>query len=110
MEGKSPTLRLAPTTWLLSMNHVIKVPAPKSGSPEELKQGVNCSQKFCGKHGFPNLANTRTSQFVFPKYLMEYQNVKKVKSKFKSEKCNKKKKQHKSDLVLKDNKKKKKRH
>ena len=39
-------------------------------------QGVSYSQKFCGKRGFPNLANGRTSQFMFPKYLIDYQNVK----------------------------------
>ena len=27
-------------------------------------QGVNCSQKFCGKCGFPNLVNGRAFQFV----------------------------------------------
>ena len=49
-------------------------------------QGVTYSKKFCGKRGFPNLANGRTLQFMFPKYLIEHQNVKIVKSKFKSEK------------------------
>ena len=39
---------------------------------------------------------------VFTKYLMEYQNVKIVKSKFKSEKS--KKNKHKSNVVLKGNK------
>ena len=57
-----------------------------------------------GKHGFPNQANSVTSQFMFPKYLMEYQNVKIKKSKFKSEKSNKK---HKSNVILKENEKKK---
>ena len=47
-------------------------------------------KNFCGIRGFPYLVNGKTSQFMFPKYLMEYQNVKIVKSKFKSEKCNKK--------------------
>ena len=41
---------------------------------------------------------------MFPKYLIEYQNIKKVKSKFKSEKSNKIK--HKCNVVLKENKKK----
>ena len=41
---------------------------------------------------------------MFPKYLMEYQNVKIVKSKFKSEKSNKNK--HKSNVVLKETEKK----
>ena len=68
------------------------------------KQGACYSEKFCGKRGFPNLANSRISQFMFPKYLMEYQNVKIVKSKFKSEKCDKNK--HKRNVVLKENKKK----
>ena len=27
-------------------------------------QGVSYNKKLCGKHGFPNLANSRTSQFV----------------------------------------------
>ena len=31
-------------------------------------QGVSYSQKFRGKRSFPNLVNTRTSQFIFPKY------------------------------------------
>ena len=52
------------------------------------RQGVSCSQNFCGKHSFPNLANGGTSQFMFPKYLMEFENVKVVKSNFKSEKSN----------------------
>ena len=39
-------------------------------------QSVSYSQKFCSKGGFPDLANNRTSQFRFPKYLIEYQNVK----------------------------------
>ena len=42
-------------------------------------QGVSYSKKFRGKRGFPNLANSRTYQFTFPKYLIEYQNVKVVK-------------------------------
>ena len=49
-------------------------------------QGISYSQKFRGKRGFPNLAKGRTSQFMFPKYLIEYQNVKIGESKFKSEK------------------------
>ena len=53
-----------------------------------LKQSVNYSQKICNKCIFSNLANGRTSQLMFPKYLIEYQNVKIVKSKFKKEKCN----------------------
>ena len=39
-------------------------------------QSVSYSQKFRGKRSFPNLANIRTSQFMFLKYLTEYQNVK----------------------------------
>ena len=42
-------------------------------------QGVSYHQKFSNKRGFPNLTNSRTSQFMFLKYLMEYQNVKVVK-------------------------------
>ena len=45
-------------------------------------QGVNYSQTFRRKNSFSNLGNGITSQFMFPKYLMEYQNVKIVKSKF----------------------------
>ena len=30
-------------------------------------QGVSYSQKFRGKRGFPNLSNSRTSQFMFSK-------------------------------------------
>ena len=41
-------------------------------------QGVSHSQKFQGKCSFPNLANGRTSQFMSPKYLIEYQNVIKI--------------------------------
>ena len=41
------------------------------------------------KFSFPNFANSRTSQKIFPKYLMESQNVKIVKSKFESNKSNK---------------------
>ena len=67
-------------------------------------QGASFSQKLCGKHGFLNSANSRTSQFMFPKYLIEHQNVKIVKSKYKSEKCDKDK--YKSNVVLKENKKK----
>ena len=49
-------------------------------------QGVNYSQKFCSKCSFPNFFNNRTAQFMFPKYGIEYQNVKKiVKSNFKSD-------------------------
>ena len=40
------------------------------------REGVSYIQKFCGKHGFPNLANGRTSQFMCSKYLIEYQNIK----------------------------------
>ena len=32
-------------------------------------EGANYSEKFRGKRGFPNLANSKTSQFMFPKYL-----------------------------------------
>ena len=39
------------------------------------EQGVSYSQKFCGKPSFPNLVNNRASQFLFPKYWIEYQNV-----------------------------------
>ena len=39
---------------------------------------------------------------MFPKYLVEYQNIK-MKSKFKSEKSKTKKKKHKSNVVLKEN-------
>ena len=67
-------------------------------------QGLNYSQKFRGKGGFPNQADSRTSQFIFPKYLMAYQNVKIMKLKLKSKKSSKNK--HKSNVVLKDNKKK----
>ena len=67
-------------------------------------QGVSYSQKFCSKHGFPNLANSRTSQFIFSKHLMKHQNVKVVKLKFKSKESNKIK--HKNNVVLKENKKK----
>ena len=67
-------------------------------------QGVSCSQKFCGKCNFTNLAKGRTSQFMFPKYLIEYPKCKVMKSKFESEKNNKNK--HQSNVVLKENKKK----
>ena len=51
---------------------------------------ISYSQKINVKRGFPNLTNGRISQFMFPKYLIEYQNLKKVKSKVKSEKSNQK--------------------
>ena len=38
-------------------------------------QGVGYSQKFRGKRSFPNLVNNRTSQFMFRKYWIDYQNV-----------------------------------
>ena len=53
------------------------------------RQGVSYTQKFRGKRGFPDLANGTTSQFMFRKYLIGYQNVKIVKSKFKGEKSRK---------------------
>ena len=49
--------------------------APRNYCPISL-QGVSYSQKFCSKCSFPKMANSRTSQFMFPKYLIEYQNVK----------------------------------
>ena len=52
-------------------------------------QGVSYSKKLCSKHGFPYLANGSTSQFMFSKYLVEYQNVEIVKSKLESEKVRK---------------------
>ena len=65
-------------------------------------QGVSYSQKLRSKRGLPNLANGRTFQFV-SKYLKDYQNLKLGKSKFKSEKSRRNK--HKSNAVLKRNKK-----
>ena len=47
---------------------------------------------------FPKLANGGTSQFRFLKYLIEYQNVKIVKSTFKNVKSQKNK--HKSNVVI----------
>ena len=67
-------------------------------------QGVSYSKKFLNKHGFPNLAKSKSAQFMFSKYLIEYQTVKIVKSKFKCEKSNKNK--HKSNVVLKETEKK----
>ena len=55
--------------------------------------------------GFQFSQISRTSQFVFPKYLIKYQNVEKMKLKFKSEKSTKNK--HKSSVVSKENEKKK---
>ena len=60
---------------------------------DQREQGVSCSQKFRGRRGFPNLAN-RTSQFMFPKNLIEYQHVKLVISKFKNKISNKNKKKN----------------
>ena len=62
-------------------------------------QGVSYSQKLSDKCSFPNLDNSRTSKFVFPKYLTEYQNAKIVKSKFKSEKSKKNKDKNKCSAV-----------
>ena len=64
-------------------------------------QGVSYSQKFHGRRSFTNLASSRTSQFMFPKYLIEYQNVKIVKSTSEKSKKNK----HKNNAVSKENKK-----
>ena len=48
------------------------------------------------------MTNGRTSQFMLPKYLIEYQDMKIVKSNTESEKSNKNK--HKSNAVLKQTK------
>ena len=45
-------------------------------SGKDFVNSVRYSQKFRRKHGFSNLVNGSTSQFRFPKYLIEYQNVK----------------------------------
>ena len=45
-----------------------------------------------------HLVKCRTSQFMFPKYLIEYRDVKIVKSKFRCEKS--KKNKYKSNVVL----------
>ena len=37
---------------------------------------VSYCKKFCVRCSFPNLVDGRTSQLMFPKYLIEYQNVK----------------------------------
>ena len=66
-------------------------------------ENVSYNQKFFSNPSFPNLANSKASQFMFPKYLIDHQNVKIVKSKF-SKKSNKNK--HKSNLVLKESEKK----
>ena len=34
-------------------------------------QGVSYSKKFLNKHGFPNLAKSKSAQFMFSKYLIE---------------------------------------
>ena len=47
----------------------------KCGQPLWNYQGVSYSQNLCGNHKFLNLANSRTSQFMFPKYLIDYQNA-----------------------------------
>ena len=62
-------------------------------------QDVSYSYKYCGKQGFPNLANSKTFQFKFCQYLIKHQYVKIVKSKF-NEKSNKNK--HKINVVLKE--------
>ena len=59
-------------------------------------QGVSYSQKFCGKTQFSHCGQW----FEFPKYLIENQDVKIVKSKFKSEKSYQSK--HKRNAVLKE--------
>ena len=43
---------------------------------DKVHQGVSYSQKLCVKSSFPSLVKNRTSQFVFPKYQIEYKNVK----------------------------------
>ena len=45
-------------------------------SGKDFVNSVRYSQKFRRKHGFSNLVNGSNSQFRFPKYLIEYQNVK----------------------------------
>lgn len=52
-------------------------------------QDISYSQKFRGKCNVTNFANWRTSHFVFPKYLMENENIKIAKPKTKSEKRSK---------------------
>ena len=42
----------------------------------QLGAGCSYSQRFRCKRSFPILANSRTSQFMFLIYLIEYQNVK----------------------------------
>ena len=51
---------------------------------------VLATVKKSAEHGFPNFVNCRTSQCVF-QILREYQNIKIVKSKCKSEEGNKSK-------------------
>ena len=70
-------------------------------SGKDFVNSVRYSQKFRRKHGFSNLVNGSTSQFRFPKYLIEYQNVKnRMTSKLKTEKS--KKKKHKTNVVIKE--------
>ena len=56
---------------------------------EGLQQGVGYCQKFCGERSFPNLVIGKPPN-LFPKHLIEYQNVKIVASKLRK----KKKKKH----------------
>ena len=86
---------------LLELLHLFASADSFRGFAYDQMQGVSYNKKFCGKPGFVNLPNNRTSQFMFPKCLIVYQNVKLVKSKFKSEKSNENK--HKSNVVLKEN-------
>ena len=59
---------------------------------------------FCDKCGFANLANSRTLQLMSLKYLIEYQSVQILKSKFKSKEVTKNK--NKNNAVLNENEKK----
>ena len=72
--------------------------------PFHVLQGVTYSPKFWSQHGFSKLANGKTCQLMFLKYLIEYQNAKVMKWKFKIEKSNKNK--HNRNVASKENKKK----
>ena len=64
-------ITLFPRLKIIAQDHSIVYTQLKSLNLwlDKLKQGVINSPKICGKCSFPNLANCRTSQFMFPKCL-----------------------------------------
>ena len=49
---------------VMSKTFLVSKPHAKAKPIITVLQGVSYSQKFCSKHGFFNLANSKTSQFM----------------------------------------------